>query len=247
MAPDKQQTKDQSEIRFLEGPHSRWEEFAFTVKVFFQFIKGFRALHFKGPCVCVFGSARFSATHPFYEKTRLLSQEIARLGFTVITGGGPGLMEAANKGAKEVGGRSLGCNIVLPKEQMPNIYLDKSVNLKYFFVRKVLLIKYSYAFIVMPGGFGTLDEFFEALTLIQTKKIYNFPVIIFCKDFYAKLIEHMRSMVQSGTISTEDLELFYYTDIIEDAINFLQKNSIKKFGLTYKKRRPVWWFFEKNQ
>jgi uncharacterized protein (TIGR00730 family) len=130
-----------SEIQFLEGPQSRWKEFTFTVKVCMEFIKGFRALHFVGPCVTIFGSARFKDGHPFYEKTEELAAKIARLGFTIMTGGGPGIMEAANKGAREAGGRSVGCNIILPHEQFHNRYLDKWVNIKYFFVRKTLLIK----------------------------------------------------------------------------------------------------------
>ena len=169
------------EIKFLSGPQSRWKELTFTISVLFEFIKGFRALHFIGPCVTIFGSARFVDGHPYYEKTEELAGKIAQLGFTILTGGGPGIMEAANKGAQEVGGRSVGCNIKLPHEQKPNPYLDKWVNIKYFFVRKVLLVKYSFAFVVMPGGFGTLDEFFEALTLIQTKMIDEFPIVIFDK------------------------------------------------------------------
>src|SRR4029079_6552852 len=168
-----------SEIKFLAGPQSRRKELVFSIKVLLEFIKGFRALHFVGPCVTIFGSARFKDGHPFYEKTEELSGKIAQLGFTIMTGCGPGIMEAANKGAKEVGGRSVGCNIVLPHEQLHNGYLDKWVNIKYFFLRKTLLIKYSYAFVVMPGGFGTLDEFFAAITLIQTRKIQMFPIIIF--------------------------------------------------------------------
>jgi uncharacterized protein (TIGR00730 family) len=158
-----------SEIKFLAGPQNRMIEFKFALNVFWEFIKGFRKLHFVGPCVTVFGSARFTHDHEYYKSTEALSGEIGKLGFTIMTGGGPGLMEAANKGAREVGGRSVGCNIILPFEQHENNYLDKSVSIKYFFVRKTLLIKYSYAFIVMPGGFGTMDEYFEALTLIQTK------------------------------------------------------------------------------
>ena len=149
------------EIQFLEGPQSRWKDFKYTVSVLFEFIKGFRALHFVGPCVTIFGSARFKEDHKYYEQARSLGAEIAQLGFTIMTGGGPGLMEAANRGAKDVGGRSVGCNIVLPIEQHPNSYLDRWVNIKYFFIRKTLLIKYSYAFVVMPGGFGTLDEFYS--------------------------------------------------------------------------------------
>src|SRR6201993_4129292 len=172
-----------SEIQFLEGPQSYWKEFVFSLKVLKEFIKGFRTLHFSGPCVTVFGSARFKEGHPYYQKARELSGEIAKLGFTIMTGGGPGIMEAANRGAKEVGGRSVGCNIELPFEQSSNVYLDRCIRLHYFFVRKALLVKYSYAFVVMPGGVGTLDEFFEALTLLQTGKIKNFPMVIMGTDY----------------------------------------------------------------
>ena len=185
-----------SEIKFLQGPQSRWEEFRFTIKVMVEFIRGFRALHFVGPCVTFFGSARFSENHEYYEKTRVFASEVAKLGFTIMTGGGQGLMEAANRGAKDVGGRSVGCNIVLPEQQKPNHYLDKWVSIRYFFVRKTLLIKYSFAFIVLPGGFGTMDEFFEALTLTQTKKILQFPIIVFDKTFYHELMEHIEWMKQ---------------------------------------------------
>src|SRR6187551_3409522 len=183
-----------SEIKFLEGPQNRWKELRFAVEVMFEFIKGFRALHFTGPCVTIFGSARFKEDHPYYKQTEELSARIAQLGFTIMTGGGPGIMEAANKGAKEVGGKSVGCNIVLPVEQGHNPYLDKWVNIKYFFVRKTLLIKYSYAFVVLPGGFGTLDEYFDALTLIQTKMIWEFPIVIFDKEFHKQLLEHIDLM-----------------------------------------------------
>ena len=181
-------TNSKQEIKFLEGPQSRWTEFVFSVKVLFEFIKGFRTLHFAGPCVTIFGSARFGEDHPTYQQTRDIASSIAKLGFTIMTGGGPGVMEAANRGAREVGGKSVGCNIVLPHEQMSNPYLDKQVNIRYFFVRKTLLIKYSYAFIVMPGGFGTLDEYFEALTLIQTGKLNEFPIIIFDKAYHHDII-----------------------------------------------------------
>ena len=141
-------------------------------------------------------------------------------------------MEAANRGAREVGGRSVGCNIVLPFEQHHNPYLDKFVDIKYFFVRKTLLVKYSYAFIVMPGGFGTLDEFFEALTLIQTQKISQFPVIIFDRDFHHDVIEHIEKMKVAGTISPADLDLCLFTDSLEEAIEHLRVNSIDRFKLT---------------
>src|SRR5213075_2689032 len=199
--------KVKSEIKFLEGPQSRWQEFKIVIKVLFEFIKGFRALHFVGPCVTVFGSARFKDGHPYYEITEEISGKIAQLGFTIMTGGGPGIMEAANKGAKAVGGRSVGCNIVLPIEQHPNPYLDKWVNIRYFFIRKTLLIKYSYAFVVMPGGFGTLDEYFEALTLIQTRKISEFPIVIFDTAFHKDLIEHINLMKTKATILVTDTQL----------------------------------------
>ena len=221
------------EIKFLEGPQSRWKEFKFTINVLLDFIRGFRALHYVGPCVTIFGSARFKEDHIYYKQTQEIAGAIARLGFTIMTGGGPGIMEAANRGAKDVGGRSVGCNIELPHEQVHNPYLDKWVNIKFFFVRKTLLIKYSYAFVVMPGGFGTLDEYFEALTLIQTKMIYEFPIIIFDKAYHKDLIEHIEVMKQKGTISPEDLKLCLFTDSVEEAVKHLQVNSINKFGLKH--------------
>lgn len=235
-----------SEIKFLQGPQSRWQEFKFTIKVMLEFIKGFRALHFTGPCVTVFGSARFKDGHPYYEITEQLCGRIAKLGFTIMTGGGPGIMEAANKGAKAVGGRSVGCNIVLPMEQKPNPYLDKWVNIRYFFVRKTLLIKYSYAFVVMPGGFGTLDEYFEALTLIQTQKISEFPIIIFDTVFHKELVAHIEMMKNKNTISTGDSNLFLVTDSVDEAVAYLNQNSIQKFNLrTEKPYKPFKWLFEK--
>lgn len=222
-----------AEIKFLEGPQNRWQEFKFTVSVLAEFIKGFRALHRVGPCVTVFGSARFKEDHPYYQETQKISGEIAKMGFTIMTGGGPGIMEAANRGAKEVGGRSVGCNIELPFEQHHNPYLDKWVDIKFFFVRKTLLIKYSYAFVVMPGGFGTLDEYFEALTLIQTKKISEFPIIIFDTEYHKDIIEHIEKMKLEGTISPEDLDLCLFTDSVEEAIRHLKVKSINKFKLKY--------------
>jgi uncharacterized protein (TIGR00730 family) len=237
----------EAEIIFLDGPHSRWKEFKFTVKTMFELIKGFRALHFIGPCVTVFGSARFPEGHPYYETTRNLSAAISRLGFTIITGGGPGLMEAANRGAKEAGGRSVGCNILLPAEQKPNPYLDKWINIKYFFVRKVLLVKYSYAFVVMPGGYGTLDEYFEALTLIQTHKIKDFPIIIFGKEYHKDLLEHIDQMKKDKTIDPRDTRLFLVTDDINEAVELIREKSINPFGLKPKQRvKPFKFLFENN-
>lgn len=234
------------EIKFLEGPQSRWEEFRFSFNVLTEFIKGFRALHFAGPCVTIFGSARFKEDHPYYKKTEELAAETAKLGFTIMTGGGPGIMEAANRGAKDAGGRSVGCNIVLPFEQNPNPYLDKWVNIKYFFVRKTLLIKYSYAFVVMPGGFGTLDEYFEALTLIQTRMLSQFPIVIFDTEYHKEIIEHIELMKSKGTISPEDLNLCLFTDSVSEAVQHIQ-NAISQFGLKHEKpKRPKWWLFERK-
>jgi uncharacterized protein (TIGR00730 family) len=231
---------------FLEGPHSRKRELVFVFKVFLEFIRGLRAFHFIGPCVTVFGSARYKEGHPFYDVAQQVGRELAQLGFTVMTGGGPGLMEATNKGAKEAGGKSVGCNIVLPFEQYPNKYLDKWVNIRYFFVRKVLLSKYSYAFVVLPGGYGTLDEFFEALTLIQTDSMKHFPVILIGKEYHGNLYAHLQGLVSSGTISARDLDLFLLTDNIDEAMRHIEKHAIQQFNLKkYKAVKPFAWLGEK--
>jgi len=236
----------EQEIFFLEGPHSRWKELLFVFDVLKEFVYGFRKLHFVGPCVTVFGSARFSEGHQYYEIARKLGGEIARIGFTVITGGGPGIMEAANRGTREAGGRSIGCNIVLPMEQKPNKYLDQWVNIDYFFVRKVLLTKYSYAFVVLPGGYGTMDEFFEAITLIQTGKTMRFPVVLMGKEYHEDLFNYIQNMVSKKTISPEDAKLFLFTDSIAEAIAHIEKHAIEKFGLTRKKKiRPMKIFGER--
>ncbi|PSJ75875.1 TIGR00730 family Rossman fold protein [Sphingobacteriales bacterium UPWRP_1] len=233
------------EIKFLEGPQSRREELLFTLSVLSEFIKGFRTLHFVGSCVTVFGSARFKEGHEFYETTRELAGRIAQLGFTIMTGGGPGIMEAANRGAREVGGRSVGCNIELPHEQDPNPYLDKWVKIKYFFVRKVLLVKYSFAFVIMPGGFGTLDEYFETMTLIQTRKISQFPIVVFGREYHKDLLEHIDRMLERGTISADDMRLFLVTDSIEEAVNHIG-NTIATFGLKPQEKpfNPFKWLKE---
>ena len=235
-------SKIKSEIEFLDGPHSRWQEFKFAFSVFLELIKGVRSLHFIGPCVTIFGSARFNDKNQYYKEARLLGAEIAKLGFTILTGGGPGLMEAAHRGAKDVGGRSVGCNIVLPFEQKPNPYLDKWVDFDYFFVRKTLLIKYSYAFVIYAGGYGTLDEFFKALTLIQTNKIKRFPVVVFGKQFHQHILAHIEKMVKENTISKEDQSLFLVTDDIDEATNFIKLKTSIGFGLRFK---PNTWLGEK--
>ncbi len=220
---------------FLEGPRSRMQEFFFTIRVLLEFIKGFRELHFVVPCVTVFGSARLKEDHPYYELAREVGSRLARLGFTIMTGGGPGIMEAANRGAKEAGGISVGCNIALPVEQKPNPYLDKWVTFNHFFVRKVLLVKYSYAFVVMPGGVGTLDELFEVTTLIQTKKIMDFPVVLIGKEYFKDIMDLFKRMLLEGTISTSDLDLLLLTDSVDEAISHIEKYAVEKFKLRRRK------------
>jgi len=220
---------------FLEGPRSRGSELFSVGKIALEFIRGFRTLHFVGPCVTVFGSARFQEDSPFYSLARQIGSALAGLGFTVMTGGGPGIMEAANRGAKEAGGRSVGCNIVLPEEQRLNSYLDVCVTFRHFFVRKVMLVKYSYAFVVMPGGLGTVDELFEAATLIQTRKINDFPVVVFGRDYWRPLRKLLDEMMQAGTIAPEDLKLLLFTDSVDEAMAHI-RDAIAKFGLV---RRAV--------
>ncbi len=232
------------QTKFLQGPRSRLSEFWFIVKVSVTFIRAFRKMHFIGPCVTVFGSARFGAGNPYYEKAEAVGAAIASMGFTTMTGGGPGIMEAANKGAYEAGGYSVGCNIILPFEQKPNSYLHKWIDIPYFFVRKVVLLKYSYAFVVFPGGMGTMDELFEALTLIQTKMIKDFPVIIFGKEYYEQMYGQLSRMLAEGTISKDDLNLLYFTDSVEEMMNYLNIHAVKKFGLVKKQFKKHWWFGE---
>ncbi len=229
---------------FLDGPKSRGYELGFAFRVFKQFIKGFRALHFMGPCVTVFGSARFKEDHPYYQEAREFGRRIAALGFTTMTGGGPGIMEAANRGAYESGGVSVGCNIQLPFEQKENPYLHKSVTFEHFFVRKVLLIKYSYAFIIMPGGFGTMDEFFETLTLVQTKTITQFPIVLFGKEYYRELLDTISDMAEKGTIAKEDMDLVLVTDDIDEAMAHIHNYITTNYKI--KPRKRLWWLFEKR-
>ena len=212
------------DANYLEGPKSRSYELLTAFRVFKEFLTGFRGLHFIGPCITVFGSARFTEGHPYYELARKVSFRLSNeLGLTILTGGGPGIMEAANRGAREAGGLSIGCNIKLPFEQKENPYLDKFVTMNYFFVRKVLLVKYSYAFVILPGGFGTMDELFEALTLIQTKKISHRPVVLVGRDYWKGLVEWInQSMLNSEhNISAGDMNLFTTVDTAKEAFQFI--------------------------
>jgi uncharacterized protein (TIGR00730 family) len=235
-------------VPFLEGPQRRISELGRAARIFLEFVRGFRALHFVGPCVTVFGSARFTEIHPYYRLARQAGAELARAGFTVITGGGPGIMEAANRGAKDVGGRSIGCNIVLPQEQKPNPYLDQWVTFRYFFVRKVMLVKYSYAFIALPGGFGTMDEIFETATLIQTAKIREFPLVLMGKEFWSPLLDFLSErLVQARTIDPADLERIIVTDSAEDAVLSITEVAKRRFGLTYGPRMKRRWIFGERE
>jgi uncharacterized protein (TIGR00730 family) len=236
----------ETEKSFLEGPRSRWQELKYVLGVMRQFIKGFRAMHFIGPCITIFGSARFKEDHPYYKLARQVATEISKLGFTIMTGGGSGIMEAANRGAKDVGGRSIGCNIVLPLEQKPNRFLDRFVNIQYFFVRKELLRKYSLAFIVLPGGFGTLDEFFETVTLIQTKKMEHFPIVVMGLAYHKNLIDHIHKMAVSKTINEEDLKLLLFTDNVSDVIHHMHQYALTNPKLkVMTKQKPIWVLGEK--
>jgi len=239
-------TTDHAERRFLSGPRPRGSELRFALDVFRELVGGFRVLHFVGPCVTVFGSARFDEAHPYYELARRVGGALARAGFTVMTGGGPGVMEAANRGAREAGGGSVGCNIVLPAEQRPNAYLDRFVECRYFFVRKVLLAKYSYAFIAAPGGYGTLDELMEILVLIQTGKIQSFPVVLLGRDYWSGLLEFLRdTLVARTTIAREDVDRLIITDDPDRAVEAIREVAMNSFGLTYGPRaRRRWWLGE---
>jgi uncharacterized protein (TIGR00730 family) len=211
------------ERAFLEGPRSRMAELWRAGRIFGELIRGFRRLHFVGPCITVFGSARFGPEDPWYQLARRVGAEISRAGYTVMTGGGPGIMEAANRGAKEAGGTSIGCNIELPHEQQPNAYLDLMLEFRHFFVRKLMLMKYSHAFVVMPGGFGTMDELFEVLTLIQTGKVHDFPVVIMGREFWEPLLTFLRGqMLARATIVAADLDLVIVTDDPGEAMAHIQ-------------------------
>src|SRR5262249_50660774 len=241
-------TAKRGERHFLEGPKSRGSEAMTLWRVLREFFYGFRKLHFIGPCVTVFGSARFREDHRYYKLAREVGAAVADLGFTVMTGGGPGVMEAANRGAKDVGGRSVGCNIVLPKEQKPNAYLDTWITFRHFFVRKLMLVKYSYAFIALPGGYGTLDEVFEVAHLIQTAKIHDFPVALMGGEYWAPLVQFLRdTLLKTGTIDAPDVDRLIVSDSPAEVVARVVETVVPKYKLTYG-RRPTrrWWLGEKG-
>ncbi len=247
MNPSPSTIPDTSEEKFLDGPRPRFAELIRAVRIFGELLKGFRKLHFVGPCVTVFGSARLDESHPYYQLGREIGAELSRAGFTVMTGGGPGIMEAVNRGAKDVGGKSVGCNIVLPREQKPNRYLDTFVEFNYFFVRKLMLAKYSYAFVALPGGLGTLDELFEVATLVQTGKIKEFPIVLAGSEYWNPLVRFLReTMVRQGTIESADVDRFIVSDAPAEIAHCISEVVMRHFGLQRGVRKPRWWFFEKG-
>ena len=213
---------------WIEKSHDSWSVF----KIMGELVEGYEKLSQLGPCVSIFGSARTKPDNKFYKETVEISESIVKLGLGVITGGGPGIMEAANKGAQKAGGVSVGLNIDLPHEQMPNPFIDsdKVIDFDYFFVRKVMFVRYAQAFVVMPGGFGTLDEFFEAITLIQTHKIERFPIILYGSEFWSGCIEWIKKIVckKFNNISEHEMFLFEVVDSKNEIIEILKKFYDKK-------------------
>ena len=187
-----------------------------------EFVEGFEALSRVGPAISVFGSARVLPTDPVYQSCRETARLLGEAGFSVITGGGPGIMEAANRGAQEAGARSIGCNIELPFEQGMNPFVEMGIEFRYFFVRKTMFVKYARGFVIFPGGFGTMDELFESLTLIQTGKVRNFPVVVFGTEYWSGLMEWLNTVMGAqGKISPEDMELIHLTDDPEEVVRHL--------------------------
>ncbi len=207
---------------FLKDSHGFFRDLGRIFEIAWDFWNGFNRLRGIGPCVTVFGSARFKEGEPYYDLAREIGKKLGENGYAVMTGGGPGVMEAANRGAFDVGAKSIGCNIVLPYEQHLNPYSKISIEFDFFFVRKVMLVKYSHAFVMMPGGFGTMDEMFETLTLIQTGTIKNFPVIAFGSDYWNELKPFAeKSLLKHKTIDREDLDLVKVTDDIDELIEII--------------------------
>lgn len=209
---------------FLMQPRTLNRERARLKRIVGEFEHGFRSLHKLGPAVTVFGSARFRPGHPYYELGRQVGRRLAEVGLTVITGGGPGTMEAANRGAHEAGGPSYGLNIILPQEQKPNPFIDENVEFRYFFVRKVMLVKYSCAYIVLPGGLGTLDELFEAATLLQCGKIGPFPLVLVGRDFWRGMRDFLLFMVEQGVFGAEEIGFARITDSAEEAVELVVRS-----------------------
>lgn len=210
------------ERRFLRGPQKFRKELLRTLRIMYEYVRAFHTFRDVRNCVTIFGSARFPENHKYYHLAFEMGKELAANGYTVMTGGGPGIMEAAVRGAKTANGQTVGCNIWIPEEQKPNVYLDKWLTFRYFFVRKVMLTKYSSGFIALPGGLGTLDELFEMATLIQTKKIAHFPIVLMGVEFWRPLIDFMIStLVTNKTIDLEDVNKLYITDSPKEAVEHI--------------------------
>jgi uncharacterized protein (TIGR00730 family) len=223
--PPGEAAKTNPEYEFLMTIRTVERETERLARIDAEFVRGFKGLARLGPAVTVFGSARFKPSHPYYKLARAVGRELARRGFATLTGGGPGIMEAANRGAHEAGGVSYGLNIILPHEQAANPYVDKQIEFHYFFVRKVMLVKYSCAYIVMPGGLGTLDEMFEAATLIQCHKIGPFPQVLMGTEFWEGLRSYGHFMMDRGVFDAEELGFGRIADSPEEAVDLIVRSQ----------------------
>ena len=211
-----------AETAFLRGRGKRSDDVEAAVGIFLELLRGFERLNVPSPCVTVFGSARIPEGHPTYRIAQAMGAALARAGFAVMTGGGPGLMEAANRGARSEGGYSVGCNIRLPTEQEPNRFLDDFVEFEHFFIRKLMLIKYSSAFVILPGGYGTLDEAFEVATLIQTGKLERFPIVVMDREFYGPFEDLLRGRMSEGRLIDETrLDIVLLTDDPAEGVDWI--------------------------
>lgn len=227
------------ELRLIEELKIKQGDTWRVLKIMSEFVRGFDELAHVGPAITFFGSSRIGEDNPFYKSAYRTAFRLGKMGFCIITGGGPGIMEAANRGAYDAGALSVGLNIEIPKEQVPNKYQTKSLYFDYFFVRKVMLIKYSFAYVIFPGGFGTFDELFEALTLIQTGKSHRFPIILFGSEYWKQLIEFMRHvMVPQGTIGEEDLSLLTLVDDPEQVVDRVLSEAIQQYEYL-KEKEPL--------
>jgi hypothetical protein len=225
--PSLLQQVEGTEKLFLAGRRNRAADLESAVRFFLEFLHGFESFEFDRPCVTVFGSARLREDHRYYQLAREVGYALGKAGFAVMTGGGPGIMEAANRGAREAGTLSLGCNIRLPREQKPNAYLDRFIPFEHFFVRKVMLVKYSCAFVVLPGGFGTLDEAFELATLEQNGKIERFPLIAVGREFWGEMVAFIdQTLVNEGTITREELDFIRLADTADEVVRIVREAPV---------------------
>jgi uncharacterized protein (TIGR00730 family) len=223
MGPDGTTTEDEKLLLHRPTPTFLDTDPWRALRILSEFVEGFDAMAAVGPAVTVFGSARIARDSPGYEVARAIGRKLAEAGYAVITGGGPGAMEGANRGCREGGGLSVGCNIELPHEQVANPYVDLAVEFRYFFARKVMFVKYADGFVILPGGFGTLDELFESLTLIQTGKVRHFPVVLVGSSYWAGLLEWVRgTLVEHGAVAEADLGLVQVTDDPDEVVRIMR-------------------------